>query len=283
MPRDRYSNRYTRSSPPPRPFCGPALRYGLATAALLALGGSAVAAWLNWERPRPVEVAAFLVDVSDRIAPPARGKIEQVMFETADAAPRGDQIIVAQLTAEPSAPITQHFIEVAPDRAEDCRFVGCTRVQFAKERVAKYIEPFTRATARSLEPGVRRFSPLIEGIGAITRLTPFRSDDVSMRKRLTIVTDALQHSTACSVYPSSRRKLEGKPQASGQANPLTAPGCIKLIEQLRGKLRNTDVEILHIIRTDATNAAVQTHELKEALERALLDAGARQVRWREIR
>lgn len=235
-------------------------------------------------RYRAPEVVAVVADISDEISRAEHVQIERRLTSIVEGLPRNDQMIIAQLTATVSAPLTVHLMEVAPPKAEDCKLVGCTPPGYAKDRSEKLrIQPGTRAVRRSLQPGKRPLSPVLEGAIAIARMPEFKSDDPATPKTLVLVTDGLQN-TDCTFYRRLREgsKADKKKSDVGFTAGATA-ACQRLLAQAQGLFGNTSVEILFITRTPAKGGDFQTHDMKEWLERFFLNNGARQVRITELR
>jgi hypothetical protein len=128
---------------------------------------------------------------------------------------------------------------------------------------------------------MRRQTPLLENLAALTRLPAYKADDPHTPKMLNIATDLGQF-TACSVYPPRAKSRAGGQAAKKKAllaPPLSTEACKSLMRDLRGKFANTLVQILLIARAEP----FQTQELVEAWEKFFLSNGATQVRVRVLK
>lgn len=229
-------------------------------------------------------VMASLVDISDPVDPEIRNQLATLVMSEAEQLQRGDAAQLVQLSAEPEAPITPVFeIDPVPERGIDCRFfIGCNRADLEKRFRAGVIEPYARAVDRAFLPGLRRRTPLFQGLHALTARPAYRAADPGVRKSLRVVTDGLVHTNGCSVYAIAKRAAQTKKKVSPQDALNADPGCQAEMREFPGNFRNTDVELVIIRRTKALGGDLQTHELLEWLERYFLNGGARQVRVRRI-
>jgi hypothetical protein len=248
-------------------------------AALLVIAGMAKAVTLLWP-DRKAAVIANVADISDEIADGVGSAIAEEFSASAEAANSGDTVILEQLSGEAASPMTVHFVGIAPRKT--CYLLGCSRAQTEKERLRTFTAPFTAGIRRALEPGLRRRTPLLENLAALTRLPAYKADDPHTPKVLNIATDLGQFTT-CSVYPPRAKSPAGGRKAAAKKAPLVPPlsteACTNLMRDLRGKFVNTVVQILLIARVEP----FQTQELVEAWEKFFLSNGATQVRVRMLK
>lgn len=244
-------------------------------AGVAAIGATAYLLWPREQKPMLADscsqIVSVLIDLSDKPSDVVRRRVVERLDRLPADSCKGTLVLVSQFRPVPGEPITLLFERTDPGKSSELPWE--TKKLVDQRRQSQFTDPLRAQIERALVPEHREQTLLIEGLSHHTRLPILKGHDPEVTKTVVIVSDLLEFSKRCSMYPGEKTK----PTAHW---PAVKQRCQQLLDDVPIRLKGAEVEILWIKRGRGKNGAdLQPPEMQEFYERLFKAAGAKNVIW----
>jgi len=210
----------------------------------------------------PLEYWSVLIDGSDPLSPTQKTFVNKYLQQLQHEIPKHARYSLFVIT-DPELKAVEPLLSLCnPGDGSDASFFNANPRELARRWQERFADPLAEVVLKGLDEPPSPTSPIIEMMVAVAVASfPIPTHGQAPRRRLIVVSDMLQNSTQLSHYQYDGEEL------AALADQSTA-------DQLVADLSGVEVEILYLIRRDATAAGIQGLGHIRFWERFLARCGA---------
>lgn len=148
----------------------------------------------------PTAVTAILIDHTDNINATQKAALEIRLWDIAKSIPKNSVIRVYSVGGVAKQVLVPDIVLCNPGNGETVSSITGNKVLATKRYEQKFKEPITKILDRIVSGGTAEESPIMKSLQSVA-VTSFVGEDKNIsRKKLILVSDLLEHTSAFSVY-----------------------------------------------------------------------------------